>query len=246
MKLKRFAIVLWCIALTVLAVGAAKKTMLIDNFNDGDSEGWAETDFTGGLGVFDASSGSYLLELTAPISVNDPSVGALDADWEPGESQPRFANGTIRGKVRANTFGTTIGFLMRDDHETESDYGFYGSTSFGTFYIERFELFAHPEAPQTILAMADPDDFPFEVGVDYWIEGSVVGQNLEMRAWRVGCPRPARPMLKLKDNVLPPKPGTTIATIALFDPVPLIEAGVEEVQISATVDDITFTPGKAR
>jgi hypothetical protein len=82
--------------------------------------------------------------------------------------------------------------------------------------------------------------------VDYWIEGSVVGQNLEMRAWRVGCPRPARPMLKLKDNVLPPKPGTTIATIALFDPVPLIEAGVEEVQISATVDDITFTPGKAR
>ena len=44
------------LAATVLALAAGHNTVLIDDFNDGDSEGWEETDFTGGLGVFDASS----------------------------------------------------------------------------------------------------------------------------------------------------------------------------------------------
>jgi hypothetical protein len=244
MNWKLLAIGLWCTILTMLAVGAGKKTILVDNFNDRNSNGWEETDFTGGLGVFDASSKSYVLALTEPIPVDDPSVGTLDADWMPSEDNPKFANGTIRGRVRADTFGTTVGFLMRDSHETESDYGFYGSTSFGTFYIERFELVAHPEAPQTILAMADPEEFPFEVGQEYWIEGSVVGHKLELRAWRVGDCRPDEPMLKVKDRVLGPDSGTALAAIAFFDPVPLIEAGVDEVQVHATVDDITFTHGK--
>ena len=231
---------------TVLAIAAGHNTVLIDDFNDGDSEGWEETDFTGGLGVFDASGGAYLLETTEPIPVDDPSVGALDADWEAGEDQPRFANGTVRGMVRANTYGTTVGFLMRDDHDTESSYGFYGSTSFGTFYIERFELFAHPEAPQTILAMADPDEFPFAAGEDWIIEGRVMGHNLEMRAWRVGDPRPDEPMLSLTDKVLGPEPGTTVAAIVFFDPAPLMAAGVEEVLVSGTVDNITFSPGHSK
>jgi hypothetical protein len=232
-------------AVAMLSAGDFGPTILIDDFNDGNADGWEELDFTG-IGIFHVVRGQYVLETTEPIAIDDPSVGTLDADWVPSEDEPLFANGTIRGTIRANTHGTTVGFLMRDSHATESDYGFFGSTGFGTFYIERFEFGAHPENPQTILAMADPDLFPFQAGEDWNIEGSVVGHKLEMRAWRVGDPRPAAPMLTVEDKVLGPESGTTLAAIAFFDPVPLMLNGVEEVRVSATVDNITFIPGKAR
>jgi hypothetical protein len=235
-----------CLALAAVAAAAGHKTILVDDFNDGDSEDWEETDFTGGRGIFDASSGAYLLETTEPIPIDDPSVGTLDADWEPSEDNHFFSNGTVRGMIRANTWGTTVGFLMRDSHETESDYGFFGSTAFGTFYIERFELVAHPEAPQTILAMADPEEFPFAAGEDWNIEASVNGHKLELWAWRVGDKRPKKPLLSVKDKVLGPESASGLAAIAFFDPVPLTAMGVEEVLVSGTVDNITFTPGKGK
>jgi hypothetical protein len=237
--------VLALIAATATAAGIGRG-ILVDNFNDGDSEGWIETDFTSGRGSFDASSGSYVLSTTEPIPIDDPSVGTLDADWERSEDNPRFANGTVRGIIRANTDGTTVGFLLRDSHDTESDYGFFGSTAFGTFYIERFELVAHPEAPQTILAMADPEEFPFEVGQTYVLEASVVGNKLTLKAWNICDPEPERPILKVTDKVLGPRNGSGIAAIAFFDPVPLAAAGIEEVIVDATVDNITFTPGTNR
>jgi hypothetical protein len=231
------------LAMAALGAGGGLRTILVDDFDDGVSDGWEETDFTSGRGSFDASSGSYVLSTTEAIPVDDPSVGALDADWEASEDDPGFANGTVRGTIRADTHGTTVGFLLRDSHETESDYGFYGSASFGTFYIEHFNLTANPAAPQTILAMADPEDFPFEVGETYHLEASAVGHRLTLRAWKVGDPRPARPILSVTDRRLPPGAGSGIASIVFFDPVPLMEAGVTEVEVSGTVDDITFTPG---
>jgi hypothetical protein len=53
-------------------------------------------------------------------------------------------------------------------------------------------------------------------------------------------------MLKVKDRVLGPDEGTGIAAIAIFDPAPLMEQGVTAVDVSATVDNITFTPARAK
>ena len=94
--------------------------------------------------------------------------------------------------------------------------------------------------------MADPEEFPFEVGVTYNLEASAVGSKLTLRAWKVGDERPATPILYVFDRRLPPSAGSGIAAIAFFDPVPLMDAGVTEVEISATVDDITFTAGLVR
>ncbi|HZN32827.1 MAG TPA: hypothetical protein VFB80_03380 [Pirellulaceae bacterium] len=239
MKRKLLALGLVLAAGTLLASGG--HTILIDDFNDRDSEGWVETDFTGGRGSFSAHTRSYVLK-TGPIAVDDPSVGTLDADWEPSEDNPLYANGTLRARIRANTYGTTVGLLMRDTHELEADYGFYGSTSFGTFYIEYFNFSENPDAPQTILAMADPEEFPFEADVDYILEARVVGDKLSLKAWREGDSEPSEPMLVVKDNRLTADVATGLATIAFFDPAPLIEQGVERVRVNATVDDITFTP----
>jgi hypothetical protein len=238
-----FGFALAAVAATALAAGDPRRTILVDDFNDGDADGWVETDFTG-VGVFYVHKGKYWLETIEPIPIDDPSVGTLDSDWEYSEHRPRFANGTVRGTIRANTYGTTVGFLMRDNHETESDYGFFGSTAFGTFYIERFELQAHPDSPQTILAMADPEKFPFKEGETWNLEATVIGSTLSLKAWRVGDCKPDEPMLVVRDRVLTADSGSGIATIAFFDPLPLWFEGVEAVRVSATVDNITFTPGR--
>jgi hypothetical protein len=245
MRRKLTSLGLALVAVTVLAAGASRSTILIDNFNDGDAVGWDQNDFTG-LGVFDASSGAYVIESSDPIPVDDPSVETIESHWERSLEVPRFANGTLRATVRANTYGTTAGFTIRDNENAESDYGFYGSTSFGTFYIERFEFDAHPEAPQTIIAMADPDDNPFIAGETYHLEGSVVGHQVTLKAWKMGDPEPAAPTLSVTDKLLKPGSGNRISVIIFFDPVPLMDAGVEEVRVSATFDDITFTPGASR
>lgn len=228
----------------MLGAGGPMGTIPVDNFDDGNSDGWSKNDLTGGRGTFEVRSGSYFLETTEPIAVLDPSVGTLDSDWEPSEDEPTFANGTMRGTVRANTDGTTVGFLVRENHETETDYGFYGSTSFGTFYIEQYDLFGTPDAPQTIIAMADPDEFPFEVGVTYVLEASVINHKLTLKAWRADGPEPNRPVLTLHDKKFGPGAGSGLGVIAFFDPAPLLAAGVEAVVVSATVDDLTFTPAR--
>ncbi len=228
-------------AVTALAGGGGDDTILIDNFDNGKATDWEVLDFTG-VGVAYVYKGQYVIETTEPIPIDDPSVGTVDADWSPSEGDPKFANGTLRGTIRANTDGTTVGFLLRDSHETESDYGFFGSTSFGTFYIERYNYSENPDAPQTIIAMADPEEFPFRAGEDWNIEVTVVGDKLELKAWRVGDPEPKHPMLKVKDKLLPP--GSGIAAIVFFDPLPLALQGVDEVRVSGTFDNITFTPKK--
>src|SRR3954471_14704636 len=220
----------------LLTAAGGDPSALNDNFNDGDDDGWTHEDFTAGMpwgpGIYDASSKAYHLQSTGVVPVTDPNVGTVDANWGGSHENPTFANGTLRGTFRADTEGSTVGFLLRSNDEKGTDYGFYGSTSFGTFYIERYDLSANPSAPPTVIAIANPRHFPFVAGQDYHVEASVVGNKISMRAWEVGCHRPRRPMLRLTDSGLEPDSGTEVCVIVLFDPVPLSAAGVTGVQVS--------------
>src|SRR5262249_28342998 len=99
------------------------------------------------------------------------------------------------------------------------------------------------ESPQTIIAMADPATAPFLVGQTYNVEASVVGHKISYTVWKVGDPRPSQPTLSVTDRALKPGAGNRISAVVFFDPVPLMDAGVGEVQVSGTFDDITYTPG---
>ncbi len=129
--------------------------------------------------------------------------------------------------------------MARND-VTHTDYGFYGSTTFGTFYIERFD--GSQPSPQTIIAMADPDEDPFEAGKDYYIEAKLVGDRMSLTAWRVGKKKPNRPTLSVRDDTFGPDSGTLICVITFFDP-----AAVEDdfVDVSASFDNVTFKPKRA-
>jgi hypothetical protein len=226
-----------------LVFGQGGRIIPIDNFNDGDDDGWSYFDSTAGTpwgpATYDPTSGSYLLEAAGPVPAFDPNVGTIVATWEGSRDRRRFSNGSVRAKFRANAYGTTAGLVLRANDEDHTNYGFYGSTTFGTFYIERFD--GSQASPQTIIAMADPEDAPFAAGEDWYMEAGVVGNNLWMKVWKVGDPEPARPLLRIRDRELGPGSGSLICVIAFFDP-----AAIEDplVNISATFDDVTFSPGR--
>ena len=217
-------------------------TILVDNFNDGNSDGWSENDFTGGRGSFDASSGSYVLETTEPIPVLDPSVGTLDADWEPSEDsdvrQRHDAGDDPRQHRRHH------GRLPAPRESRDRDRLWILRQHQLRDVLHRgYDLFRDPDAPQTIIAMADPEEFPFEAGETYILEASVVNHKLTLKAWKADEPEPNQPILSLHDKEFGPESGTGLAVIAFFDPAPLVAAGVAEVPVNATIDDLTFTPG---
>jgi hypothetical protein len=136
--------------------------------------GWDQNDATG-VETFNVVSDAYVVASSSPIPVDDPTAKTIESHWLRSLSQNRFSNGTLQKTIRANSHGTTLGFPLRDYEPNESDYGFFGSTSFGTFYIERFELGAHLEAPQTIIAMADPGQAPCVVGQTYNLQAAYSG-----------------------------------------------------------------------
>jgi hypothetical protein len=213
-----------------------ERGIFVDDFADGNDDGWTHIDFTG-IATFDASSSAYRLRTASALPPDDPSLGTMAATFEGSRNNPAFGNGIVHGTVRANTEGTTAGYLLRanTNPNEDHDYGFFGSTSFGTFYIERFDI---RTGGQTILAMADPAEHPFEAGKDYRIEAGVWGDRIWMRAWKVGEPRPVLPLLTVHDDTFGPEDGTLLNVIAFFDPAAVTGA----VQVDATFDDISFTP----
>ena len=68
------------IGLTLIAATglASAGPFLLDDFNDGDTVGWDQTDFTG-IGIFDASSGEYVMRTAGPLAVTDPSAGTVES-----------------------------------------------------------------------------------------------------------------------------------------------------------------------
>jgi hypothetical protein len=213
----------------------------VDDFDDGDDAGWTRFDSTAGKSfgpaTFDVSSGAYTLSTAGAVPADDPMAGTLISTWEGSRNDAAFNHGAVRGIVRANTAGTTAGFLLRasDTPGSEHDYGFYASSSFGTFYVERFDV-TQPH-PQSIIAMGDPATLPFAAGEDWYLEGRVVGGQLSLKAWKVGTPEPATPQLSVRDSTFGPEDGTLLCVIVMIDPA----AVTEPVQLSATFDTISFT-----
>jgi hypothetical protein len=84
-----------------LASNAIAQTILIDDFNDGNDDGWLRVDDSAGVagpGIFDASTGQYNLMTTGFA----PGFAVVSSYWD-SSSDPLYSNGYLRAKVKANT-----------------------------------------------------------------------------------------------------------------------------------------------
>jgi hypothetical protein len=217
-----------------LATHAVAQPILIDDFNDGNADGWTTVDFSAeesyGPGTFDASSRAYHLEGADVIPVG--MGGSLASIWDQS-SDPMYSNGFVRAKIRAETMGTiaSVGFRASGSVLTNFNvYLFYGSTGPNPgFFFNRIEM------GDGIVEVRQLDpNLTFGVDEDWYIEAGGVGDQLSMKVWRVGDPEPDSPQLMFTDS------NFSTGTFAIQTNVD--QSFPDPARISATFDDIYFTP----
>lgn len=208
------------------------ETILLDDFSKGIDE-WTRVDWTLGTpfgpGSFSLDSGAFRISSPRPV----PPGSLLGASLE-RTAAPEYANGFLRGKIRASSNGTFAFLTMRYVTHVGPDdfYLFGGSTRNGEFAIERTggEVVARSNAP----------DLSFNVGEEWIMEAGAVdlpndGTQLSLRVWKPGTPEPTTPQLSV---VVPESLGPGVLGFAISNPL----SATDNATISATFDDVYFTP----
>jgi len=210
--------------------------ILIDDFNDGNTDGWTIFDWTieqsWGPGTFDASSRVLHLEgpgLVPDIWGGDSSV--LGAHWEPA-SDPIFIDGFVRAKVSVHELGSAAGLFLRGSNQSngpESDnaYGFFGNTAMNGFFFGRYV----ENVPAFEARL--PSNLSFGVNEEWYIEAGAVGDQLSMKVWRVGDTEPESPQWTRTDRTLRTGGFGVVAFVSA--------SWTQPARTSASVDDIYFT-----
>jgi protocatechuate 3,4-dioxygenase beta subunit len=216
-----------------LTTHAFTQTILIDDFNDGDADGWTTRDRTVGRpwgpGTFDASSGAYHLEM-ASIAPVTPGRGYLASYWDQSSDSPMFSDGFLRAKVRVETLGSMGLLLLRISGNLDTGanvYQFGPTTAFNGFVFVKIVRGVNVQVRRV------PGNFSLRLNEWWNIEAGAVGDQLSMKVWRDGDPEPESPQLMLRDSdVLGP---------GYFGVQANIDNGFQEAtRASATFDDIYF------
>ena len=230
------------LAVLILAIGSrlplSAQTILLDEFNDPNLDGWTAIDFSKGTsygpGIFDASSGAMHFESSGDVPVGEH--GYMGLTWDES-ADSIFSNGFLRAKVRIDQEqdGAFATLTMRvADDPAAGAYLFHMSTDTNSIFT--FENFRDG---RVINSGRIPDRGSYEVNPgEFWnVEAGAVGDQLSMRVWREGESEPVCPQWVFTDR------SRTEGTIGMG-------AGVWgnprargiPLQGSATFDDITFTP----
>jgi hypothetical protein len=180
----------------------ARTFELLDNFDDGNDDGWVREDYTTGSegpGVFDATNGAY--ELATTNVVTGQAGGLVTSMWD-ASLLPRFSNGFIRATVRADASRTNPFLLMRAPSGTGSPYYAFGADiRSGRFFIDN---------STDVTYLENTGHYVFREGEEWVIEGGAVDRDgrteLSLKLWKVGEPEPAAPQTVIFDDTpLPPE-----------------------------------------
>ena len=240
MSRHRFIGLMTLVAISSFSFSASAETLLIDDFNDGNDDGWIQSDIPPfplpwGPGIADASNGAYRLQSTGVVPADQ--FFAVASYWQ-DSADPTFSNGFVRATVTAENGGTTPGVLMRFDPSGGFGYVFGleapdadGPTA-GDFFIvapnatqaPRIETFFVPEFPAP------------SIGEDWIIEAGAVGDQITMKVWPASEVEPEQPQLTWTDSTH--STGHLGVSVGR-DPLSLFEPW----QLDGTFDDISFTHG---
>ncbi|MCA9263882.1 MAG: hypothetical protein KDA60_08520, partial [Planctomycetales bacterium] len=228
----RFACSSVCTWLIVASsVWSVERTFLVDDFNDGDDEGWAVLDATNGepsyfgLGTVDPSGSSYVFtgERVTPTGTND----VLASQWIPS-SDGFFSNGYVRATIRSENLDTHPVVFLRSSPTLETGYAFIGDPDTGEFYVYRSDDYS--EGP--FIGFNIYGDSPYTVGIDWMLEAGAVGDVLSLKVWAANEVEPATPTWALRDSTY---------SSGLFGLAAVHGGDRPPQRISAVIDDVYFT-----
>ena len=206
-------------------------TIVIDNFDDGDLDGWNVIDTTVGqsFGPADINANDGELAFRSGGVVPRGAFSDMFAVWD-GASDTQYSEGHLRANVRAETLGSFAYLYFRVSDDLESGYLFGATTHLGG----RFG-FNKVLGNQVVSDRAIDPSLSFGVNEWWTIEAGAIGDELSMKVWPTGDPEPEEPQLVFRDRSF--ETGTiAIGGIRHVSPPPAPDF------VSVTFDDISFTP----
>ncbi len=224
-------IVLTGIALLLVPAGVASaQWTLIDDFNDGNDDGWTRLDGSAeepwGPGTYDASSGAYHLLGGGEVP---PGYGGWMASIWDASSDPLYSDGFLKAKIRTDDETALVILTLR-------------YRSIGTFYAfganaiaNRFFLSKIADGREVVNERFFADE-PFRAGEDWVIEAGAIGDQLSMKMWKFGEPEPLEPQWTYRD---PSRlPSGRLGVVTWHWAIENTPAGT----VNVTYDDIYFHP----
>lgn len=191
--MKRIDFVSW-IGQGILAVALAMPAdagvdTLIDNFDDGNLEGWVFVDNTGS-GNGSASVVNGMAQMTTPA----PVTGSLVLAYEDSFLTPTYADGTLTCTLRCDSIGTTAGFFLRSDGVNSAYLVFLATDKdgHGSLIFNRLE--------DGLITVAKQIPSNFAVGETWKLSAAAVGATIGLKAWPEGEPEPPDPQLIINDT----------------------------------------------
>jgi hypothetical protein len=213
----------WLLSTSLLCAFAVPAySTLIDNFSDGNDAGWSprESLTTGGPGVFDASSGRYVLSSTSSVTTNRDGTAAF---WQDSALSSNFSDGILTARVLMDNDSSNISLVMRADESGWTNYSFSMNNNLDAILITLTVDEIDSTLAFSVLTITS--------GTEYWLEAQAIGSDLSLSFWEVGEAKPLTPLLSVSDSAL------TSGQIGLA----AYHWGGDAV-LSSSFDDVTFVP----
>jgi PKD repeat protein len=185
---------LWVVGVSAIYGMAWAQGVLIDDFNDGNDDGWTRVDYTQGTSfgpaVFDLSAGAYRISSTGAVP---PGIQAVvTSAWGPSAG-PEFQDGYVRVRVKLNSAYNSAAVKLRTSlPDGNGGYYFFANTWCNCFGIQKC---VGNDCP--LLGFAGPSVFP---GEEWFLEAGAVGDTISLKVWRVGAPEPDEPQVAVPDQ----------------------------------------------
>jgi hypothetical protein len=227
------------VLLTLAAAGVNAETILIDDFNDGNDDGWTRidgiNDLAWGPAIFDATLGAYHIESSDVVTEQDNQNG-IQSDWNTSIDDPLFSQGFLRVTVSADSGSTNPYIYMRHvprDDPRGTAYYFVGAAYAGFLGIDGGAGLIGAD----VWSFGPYEDWIMEAGVVEGVNENSRGEVMEgvwvtFKAWPADEDEPAEPQVRVFDRSPLPAGALGIGAWTKRGNVP----------ISATFDDIYFTP----
>ena len=181
-----------------MAGGGRGPGALIDDFLDGDDDGWTHLDYTEGQSdgpaTFDASSGAY--QIASQGNHARSSADALVSLWDESAVDPSFNDGYLQVQLRADNADTVLGIAMRasaDEEGRPQGYFFTASANYGVLVIARYN-------GSTMDFISSMPSVGFGPSRDWFFQAGAFDNRLEFKAWRADLPEPKSPQITMYDS----------------------------------------------
>ena len=199
-------------------------------FPEGTSFFDSNEDQSWGPSIVTAANGSIRFQTDGEVPPHEPperpfETGFMLLSWDESATDSRYWDGYMRTTLRADD-AADANIAMRGNLATLDSYLFTGLGA-----LERFFIYDIGGKGQ----LGEITDVDFKIGVDYHVEGGVVGNKLSMKVWQVGTEEPELPQLVVYDDRL------TEGVVGLL-PASSPTALSEPARVDVTYHDFRFLP----